>query len=734
MTLFILYTILYLLTTIGIFVVAALVFLRQRNRLNKAFALFTFFLGMWVLLQFVAQLLHEAMPAIANTAFQLTLTLPAFFAVEFYHFAMRYTDRLSAERRGDWRDYIVPLLFVPTAFVPGLLYTSVALSEAGIVVEANWLYWLLILFVVAYLGLGIWRLSRHMKHDPNRDARYRTRFLLFGVVAAAVVILSAIVFFPDVVISQLSIPLGVLAMVSLFSYAIIKHRLFDIRLVAVRLLAYILSLATVALLYTGLAFGLFAGLLRSDHLTTGQQASFVGIALLLALTFAPLKKFFDKTTRAIFYQDAYDTQQVLDDISTVLVSRVDVRRLTRESLTILRNALKSEFAMVVLLDAKAGGVDRTISVGRPPQMLEAYSAIVRRAAPMIVTDELDSHDAAMYRTLQHANVAVVVNLQTSKELIGYVIYGVKANGRIYSNDDLKLIRIAADELAVAAQNGLRFEEISHFNETLQAQVREATAELRESNKKLKSLDNAKDEFISMASHQLRTPLTSVKGYISIVLEGDAGKLNPSQKQLLEQAFASSQRMVYLISDFLNVSRLQTGKFTIERTPVNLAEIVQQEVRQLMSTATSRDLKIETNVPSNMPTLLLDEAKVRQAIMNFIDNAIFYSHPGGVIKVDLVKTAKDLALTVQDQGIGVPTSERHQLFTKFYRASNARTARPDGTGVGLFLAKKVVVAHGGSMIFSSAEGKGSTFGFRLPLLQPASSHEHADKFKNKPADK
>lgn len=713
---------------------AALVFLRQRNRLNKAFALFTFFLGMWVLLQFVAQLLYATMPSVAEAAFQLALTLPAFFAVEFYHFTVRYADRLSSERRGDWRGYVVPLLFVPMAFVPGLLYTKVTLSEAGIVVDANWMYWILILFVVAYLGLGIWRLSHYMKHNPSSDARYRTRFLLIGVVAAAVVILGAIVFFPDVVISQLSIPLGVLAMVSCIGYAIIKHRLFDIRLVAVRLLAYVLSLITVALLYTGLAFGLFAGLLGANDLTTGQQASFIGIALLLALTFAPLKRFFDRATRAIFYQDAYDTQQVLDDISTVLVSRVDVHRLTRESLTIVRSALKSEFAMVVLLDAKAGGVDRTISVGRPPQMLEVYSAIVRRAAPMIVTDELDSHDAAMYRTLQHANVAVVVNLQTSKELIGYIIYGVKANGRIYSNDDLKLIRIAADELAVAAQNGLRFEEISHFNETLQGQVREATAELRESNKKLKSLDNAKDEFISMASHQLRTPLTSVKGYISIVLEGDAGKLNPSQKQLLEQAFASSQRMVYLISDFLNVSRLQTGKFTIERTPVNLADIVRQEVGQLQSTAIARDLTIEANVPSSVPTLLLDEAKLRQAIMNFIDNAIFYSHPGGVIKVDLVKTAKDIALSVQDQGIGVPNSERHQLFTKFYRASNARTARPDGTGVGLFLAKKVVLAHGGAMIFSSTEGKGSTFGFRLPLLQPSSADEHADKLKEKPANK
>ena len=478
---------------------------------------------------------------------------------------------------------------------------------------------------------------------------------------------------------------------------------------------------TVSILYTVLAFGLFARLLNADGLTLAQELSFVAVALALALTFAPLKRFFDKITRAIFYQDAYETQQVLDDIGTILVNKFDVRRLVRESLTTLKNALKSEFVVIILIDPESGGTGRTISVGKSPQLAEAFPAIVRRAASLIITDELEGRDQALYTTLQRSNISVVANLETSKELIGYIMYGSKASGRIYSDDDLKLIRIATDELAVAVQNALRFEKIAQFNETLQQEIREATAELRESNKKLKSLDLAKDEFISMASHQLRTPLTSVKGYMSMVLEGDAGKLNPTQQQLLDQAFASSQRMVYLISDFLNVSRLQTGKFTIERTPTVLSRMVQQEVKQLQSTAESRDLKLECSVPSTFPTLLLDESKLRQAIMNFIDNAIFYSHPGGTIKIDLVKTAKEIVLTVQDQGIGVPMSERHRLFTKFYRATNARTTRPDGTGIGLFMAKKVVVAHGGAIIFNSVEGKGSTFGFRLPLNQPGLEH-------------
>lgn len=728
MAILILYTILYLLTTTGIFFVAALVYFRQANGLHRSFALFTAFLGLWVLLQFIAQLSYQAAPLLGETAFRIAIGLPAFFGVEFYHFALRYRGKVAQGARANWREYIVPSIVAVLTFMPGLLYTQVSISYTGIVVAGTPFYYGLILFVVFYVGLGIRHLALYMRHSKNRDVHYRTRFLLSGVVIATALILGAILLLPDVVVSQLSIPLGVLAMVSLFGYAIIKHRLFDIRLIVVRLLAYLLSLLTVAALYTILAFGLFASLLKVDNITTGQETSFVVIAMLLALTFAPMKRFFDRATRAVFYQDAYQPQQVLDGVSSVIVSRVSVDKLVKESLSIMKNALKADFITTVLLDPKSGSVSRVIQLGRQRQLTDVFSVVVRRAQPMLITDELQDQDTHLYRTLQHAGVAIAVNLETSKDLIGYVLYGYKVNGRIYSSEDINLTRLTADELAVAIQNALRFEEISHFNETLQRQVREATSELRESNKKLKSLDEAKDEFISMASHQLRTPLTSVKGYLSMVLEGDAGKLNSTQHQLLEQAFASSQRMVYLISDFLNVSRLQTGKFTIERTPVILSNIVQQEVNQLKSTAESRDLTIVCNVPSDFPVLQLDESKLRQAIMNFIDNAIFYSQPGSTIKVDLMKNATDLSLTVQDTGIGVPMSERHHLFTKFYRASNARTARPDGTGIGLFMAKKVVVAHGGSIIFNSVEGKGSTFGFRLPLKQPALAEDQMKELK------
>lgn len=261
------------------------------------------------------------------------------------------------------------------------------------------------------------------------------------------------------------------------------------------------------------------------------------------------------------------------------------------------------------------------------------------------------------------------------------------------------------------------------DDDLQKQIKAATAKLQKANEELQRLDDGKDEFVSMASHQLRTPLTSIKGYLSMVLEGDAGELNREQRKLLQEAFTSSERMVRLIGDFLNVSRLQSGKFVIDRSvPVNLADLVEQEIDNVDEIATSRGIGIAYHKPAGFPVLYLDEDKIRQVVMNYLDNAVYYSPESKVITVRLYKSEGSVVLEVVDRGMGVPKNVQKRLFTKFFRAENAQKQRPDGTGIGLYLAKKVTTGHGGKVLVESIEGKGSTFGFRLPikkLSQPTS---------------
>lgn len=263
------------------------------------------------------------------------------------------------------------------------------------------------------------------------------------------------------------------------------------------------------------------------------------------------------------------------------------------------------------------------------------------------------------------------------------------------------------------------EEKSNPDDELQKQIDAATAELRKANIELQRLDDGKDEFVSMASHQLRTPLTSIKGYLSMVLEGDAGELNREQRKLLEEAFTSSERMVRLIGDFLNVSRLQNGKFTIDRSAqVNLADLVEQEIDNVDEIAKSRGIGIAYHKPAGFPVLYLDEDKMRQVVMNYLDNAVYYSPESKTITVRLYKNEGTVVLEVIDRGMGVPKGMQKRLFTKFFRAKNAQKQRPDGTGIGLYLAKMVITGHGGRIIFESTEGKGSMFGFRLPIKKLA----------------
>ena len=515
-----------------------------------------------------------------------------------------------------------------------------------------------------------------------------------------------------------------------FAYGMVRYKLFDIRLILTRFIAYLL-LSTVAGLTYGLAAAGLSYLIAGYYPNTTQvfiSAIVVGVLILFV---NPLRLFFNHITRRVFYQDDYDTKNILDEIASILVRAAETKTLANGSIKVLKTALKSEFITLLLIEENVGGGERRIRLGRQLSVLDTLSTVQlqHHVNDIVVIDAAETKDDFFHAAMKEANISVVTRLETKSELVGYAFFAYKTTGSAYTQRDADLIRIVSDELAVALQNTLRFEQIQDFNNTLRQRIEDATKELRASNEQLHRLDAAKDEFVSMASHQLRTPLTSVKGYISMVLEGDAGKISAMQRQLLSEAFTSSERMVHLINDFLNVSRLQTGKFVIEAKPTNLAKVVAEEVESLQTTANAHDLLIQYRAPSVFPTLYIDEGKIRQVIMNFIDNSIYYSREHTTIYVELTTEDGDAVLRVRDTGIGVPKAEQAHLFTKFFRATNARKQRPDGTGVGLFLTKKVIVAHGGTIVFESTEGEGSTFGFRLPIKQLSTAPaENLDQLK------
>lgn len=247
------------------------------------------------------------------------------------------------------------------------------------------------------------------------------------------------------------------------------------------------------------------------------------------------------------------------------------------------------------------------------------------------------------------------------------------------------------------------------------EMEELSKRLAVANVELKRLDAAKSEFISIASHQLRTPLTAIKGYISLVLEGSYGKVVPSVQDVLNKVYTVNNRMGQLVEDLLSISRIESGRVQYNFVETQIEPVVADIVDMFLLLAKNRGLSLKMKLPKKtLPKLKLDVNKIREVISNLIDNAIKYTKEGGVT---VIVEGDEHAVTVkvQDTGIGVDPADSKRLFEKFTRSSETMKLDVSGTGLGLYVGKNFVEAHGGLLsVESEGHGKGATFVIRLPI--------------------
>ena len=615
------------------------------------------------------------------------------------------------------------------AVLSGTIITAVSYEGAGVDITRGGGYIVFIVgLIVSFVALAVKLYGEYRTSSPRGAERRALRMIIWTVVVASLFGIVANVIIPIIFKTQAFIGFGALTSVIFavgFAVSVLRGGLLDIRMYVIRTVAYVLTLATLALIYYA-----FATLISGMIISVSTEPITVALALVLAFIFQPVKSFFDKITVRLFYRTRYDRTTFYGELSRILASNASLRALLLRAATFLGDTLRAESASFYV--RKQTGKYMTAGVssrGKIPDadLADIVQHVAQSTPKLIVASILErSHLARIFTS---HGVALALPLMRADEVIGFLFLGNHKSGG-YTQRDIVILESIADEIVIAIQNASSIQEIRDLNETLQQRIDEATKELRVSNEQLRKLDEAKDEFISMASHQLRTPLTSIKGYIDMMLEGDAGDITPTQRKFLTEAFVSSERMVHLINDFLNVSRLQTGKFMIDKRPTDLVKVVEQELDSLKVNASGRDLAFRYKPDRKLPKLMLDEGKIRQVVMNFADNALYYSQAGTTINVTLSRQGDDVVLEVKDTGIGVPKGEQARLFTKFFRATNARKQRPDGTGVGLYLAKRVITGHGGAMVFSSLEGKGSTFGFRLPM-ERLRVRDDANELNNKP---
>ena len=266
-------------------------------------------------------------------------------------------------------------------------------------------------------------------------------------------------------------------------------------------------------------------------------------------------------------------------------------------------------------------------------------------------------------------------------------------------------------------------------------LEELTKKLAQNNKKLKALDKAKNEFISITAHQLRTPPTVIKGYITLAQDDPRNKLTKEAEESLERALISNERLIDLVEDILNVSRIESGNMRYESKDIDVHEDILKELYDaFILKAKQKGLSLTLHKsPSPLPKLNIDGKKLREVISNLIDNAIKYTRKGGV-EVFSKKHDGNIRIEVKDTGVGVPKDEMPYLFKKFSRGKKPSRLGAEGTGLGIFVGKKIVEDYGGKIwIESEGANKGSTFIVEIPISQVtgskgSSSNRGGDKSK------
>lgn len=233
---------------------------------------------------------------------------------------------------------------------------------------------------------------------------------------------------------------------------------------------------------------------------------------------------------------------------------------------------------------------------------------------------------------------------------------------------------------------------------------------------LKRLQELKDEFVFIAAHELRAPTTVIKGYVSMLLEGDGGPLSQVMKDYLGQAQKANERLLKLVEDLLEVARSEAGRIAVELTPLDIREPTKAVMEELKPLAGEKQISLVYNPPAKLPQVSGNSDRIKEVLVNLVNNAIKYTQNGGRVEVVLQEQAGEVIARIQDNGFGMSAEAQKKLFEKFYRVKTDKTQNIQGTGLGLFIVKQLVEKMGGRIWVESEEGKGSTFSFSLPIAK------------------
>lgn len=417
------------------------------------------------------------------------------------------------------------------------------------------------------------------------------------------------------------------------------------------------------------------------------------------------------------------TLALLRKIDEIVLSTVtDLRQIAQQVADLL---VEEEFRLVsvhvlkgtllIPLAISASPSDLITKYGRdrfltpPTSLVEKENFLVKAAEERRVLVSQNLHDvlskginAQEARDIQEEvgiKSIIVYPLIVREETIGVLVIGIREAETETTLDQKAFVDRMGGVVGIALDNSLLYQSIQDANE------------------RLKQLDKLKDEFVSLASHELRTPMTIIKSYLWLFMDKKKGQLSDKERGYLERAYESTQRLINLVNDMLNVSRIESGRLTLAMKDIQIAELIDKVVSELVPRAAQLGLKLSFTKPGIIVVpVKADPERIEQVLINLIGNSLKFTPPGGSILVSLAPREKDILIKVADNGRGMTPEVKAKLFQKFATTGSSYLHKQDaqGTGLGLYLSKSLIEMHGGKMwAESEGENKGSRFSFTLP---------------------
>lgn len=581
-------------------------------------------------------------------------------------------------------------------------------------------YWA---FEIQFLSYFAWTYNIIARKWFSTKGRLHAQlsYILIGTLIGTILALSTNVVMPDFLNNSRFVWLGpelTIIWVVAIAYAIVAHRLFDIRIIIRRTVVYsgllIFALAT----YSIVVF-IFAQLFGPDGQVFTSRSFVTNLiaALAIAVGFEPLRKWLTQTTDKFLFKGEYDPQTVIQQLAQSLSSVLDLDEAldTMMQLTVKNMRLAHAATVVIrphlLLSAESKATAPEYDVHRIKQVgyknpslmtLDGNDIVIKyftQLRQLVVAEELSqaistyqgqSIETQILDRLNKFKIAVAIPLVVKDRVIGIVMFGEKLSGDPFLEQDLKLLQIISTNTAGAIEKARLYEE-----------------------------DQLKSEFVSIASHELLTPTAAIEGYLSMILDEKLVKVDEKARDYLTRVYQSARRLSQLVKDLLSVSRIEAGRIVIDRQPTQLERVVDQVVNDLLFLAKGRGVTILWNKPKKpLPLAFIDQEKLIQVLINLVSNGIKYNRAKGTIQITTTAMNKSIAIEVSDTGMGMTKEEISHLFEKFYRTQSATNAAIQGTGLGLYISKKLIELMGGEITVTSVVGQGSKFTVIVPQTKEA----------------